>query len=160
MIAIGIDPGVTGAIAFVDGRGSCVIEDLPTLALPGEGRIGRRIDGAALAKIIRANCPIGIAAEALVEGERAMGGKNSAVRIHFSLGRTVGSIEAVLEVLRIPHTAIDPQKWKGFYGLGEIKRESIQKAAQLYPLSFLKQAKDHNKAEALLIAHYLKRHAE
>lgn len=160
MIAIGIDPGVTGAIAFVDDRGSSVIEDLPTLKLAGDGRIGRRIDGAALAKIIRANCPIGIAAHALVEGQRAMGGKNNAVQIHFSLGRTVGSIEAVLEVLRIPHDAIDPQRWKGFYGLGDVKRDSIQKAAQLYPLSFLKAAKDHNKAEALLIAHYLRRHAE
>ncbi len=160
MIAIGIDPGVTGAIAFVDDRGSCVIEDLPTLPLPGAGRIGRRIDGATLAKIIRANCPIGIAARAMVEGQRAMGGKDNAIQVHFSLGRSVGCIETALEILRIPHESIDPQRWKGFFGLGEVKRDSIEKARLLYPLSFLKLVKDHNKAEALLIAHYLKRHAE
>lgn len=154
MIAVGIDPGLTGAAAFVDSRGTCAIVDLPTVALPGAGLIRRRIDAAGLARSLREFCPVGEPCVVAIEAVRTMGGQNNAVQTQGSLMRTLGAIEAVLEVLRLQFTAVEPQVWKGFYGLGADKKASLQKALALYPGAPLKLAKDHNKAEALLIAHW------
>lgn len=157
MIAVGVDPGLTGAVACVDSQGRCAIFDIPTVALPGTGLIRRRIDGAALARSLREMCPVGETAVVAVEAVRTMGGQNNAVQTQGSLMRSLGAIEAVLEVLRLPFSSVEPQVWKGFYGLGAEKKASLVKALTLYPGAPIKLAKDHNKAEALLIAHWLLR---
>jgi len=157
VIAVGIDPGLTGAAAFVDSRGTCSIVDLPTVALPGTGLIRRRLDGAALARALRDFCPAGEPAVVAIEAVRTMGGQNNAVQTQGSLMRSLGAIEAVLEVLRLGFQSVEPQVWKGFYGLGSDKKESMAKALTLYPDAPIRLAKDHNKAEALLIAHWMLR---
>jgi Holliday junction resolvasome RuvABC endonuclease subunit len=157
MIAVGIDPGLTGAAAFVDSRGTCAIIDMPTVALAGTGLIRRRIDGGALARGLREYCPIGEPRVVAIEAVRTMGGQNNAVQTQGSLMRSLGAIEAVLEVLRLDFQSVEPQVWKGFYGLGSDKKESMAKALSLYPDAPIRLAKDHNKAEALLIAHWMLR---
>lgn len=154
MIIVGIDPGLTGALAFVDSRGSCVIEDIPTVALPGNGMVKRKVDGLALARLVRQHCPASEDAMVVCEAVRAMGGKNNAVQTQGSLMRTLGAIEAVFEVLRFPWQIVEPQTWKRHYGLGSEKGASLEVARRLYPSAPLKLAKHHNRAEALLIAHY------
>jgi hypothetical protein len=157
VICIGIDPGLTGAISFIDSRGTCVIEDLPTMTLPGNGMIKRKIDGRALADLVHRHCALGEGAPlVLCEQVRAMGGKNNAVQTQGSLMRTLGAVEAVLEVLRYPPRMVEPQTWKRFYGLGKEKPEAMLKARALYPSAehLLRRVKDHNRAESLLIAHW------
>ena len=155
MISVGIDPGLTGAVAFADSHGTCAIRDLPTVALSGGGLIKRRIDGAGLARVLREFIPVGASYVVAIEAVHTIGGKaNNAVQTQGSLMRTLGAIEAVLEVLHLQFTAVDPQTWKGFYGLDAEKRAAIQKALTLYPGAPLALVKDHNKAEALLIAHW------
>ncbi|MBT2326092.1 hypothetical protein J7E62_27565 [Variovorax paradoxus] len=153
MICIGIDPGLSGAISFVTER-TCVVEDLPTMPLPGNGLITRKIDGRALAKMIRANVPIGETAEAYVEQVSTMGGKNNAVQTQGSLMRSLGAIETVLECLGYKPTMLSPQKWKRFYGLDADKAKSLATARALYEAAPLSLAKHHNRAESLLIAHW------
>lgn len=157
MIAVGIDPGLTGAVALVDSHGSCAVLELPTLALAGGGLVKRRIDAAALARQLRELCPVGHPVRVAVEAVHTIGSRNNAVQTQGSLMRTLGAIEAVLEVLRLPFQPVEPQVWKGFYGLGAEKRASLEKARTLYPLAPIALAKDHNKAEAVLIAHWLLR---
>lgn len=154
MVFIGIDPGLTGAISFIDSRGSCVIEDIPTVELPGNGMVKRKVDSLALARLVRQHCPASEQAMVMCEAVRAMGGKNNAVQTQGSLMRTLGAIEAVFEVLRFPWQIVEPQAWKRFYGLGSDKAASLATARALYPGAPLKLAKHHNRAEALLIAHY------
>jgi hypothetical protein len=152
MITIGIDPGLTGAVAFVDSYGTCSIEDLPTLPLPGTGMIKRRIDGRALAEIVRRFVPAGERAFVVIEDVHAMGG--SAVQTMGSMMRSVGAIETVIEMLRLPIHPVSPRTWKAHYGLKADKAASLDTARALYPSAPLKLAKHHNRAEALLIAHY------
>lgn len=156
MISIGIDPGLSGAVAFVDHR-SCVVEDLPTVALPGNGLVTRKIDGRAFAELLRRYTVAGEPVQVFLEQVSTMGGKNNAVQTQGSLMRTLGAIEAVLECMRMPPTMVYPQKWKGWYGLGKDKAAALDKARGLYPAlatSTLKLAKHHNRAESLLIAHW------
>lgn len=160
MIAVGIDPGLTGAVALVDSRGSCAVFELPTIPIPGGGLVKRRIDAASLARQLRNFCPVGEPVRVAVEAVHTIGSRNNAVQTQGSLMRTLGAIEGVLEVLRLSFVAVEPQVWKGFYGLGSEKRASLEKALLLYPGAPINLAKDHNKAEALLIAHWLLRKSE
>lgn len=156
MIILGIDPGLTGAVAAVDSAGTCAVEDLPTATIPGGGLVKRRIDALALATMVRQMVPIGHACLVVIEDVRAMGGKNNAVQTQGSLMRTLGAIEATTEILRLRWQKVDPRQWKAFYGLDKDKDRSLDIARELYPLAAHKLArvKDHNRAEALLLAHF------
>jgi crossover junction endodeoxyribonuclease RuvC len=70
---------------------------------------------------------------------------------------TRGVVETVLELARLDVRAVQPATWKRWYGLiGSEKADGIEKARALYPLaeSHLKRKKDHNRADALLLAHF------
>lgn len=154
MIFIGIDPGLTGAVAAVDSAGTYTVEDIPTVPLPGSGLVRRRVDGLELARVLRNMVPAGHACCVVVEDVQAMGG--SAVQTMGSMMRSVGAIETAVEILRMPLRRAMPRAWKKHYGLGSDKGASLDVARRLFPLAHprLKRAKDHNRAEALLLARY------
>lgn len=154
MVIVGIDAGLTGAVSFLDMNGKCVVEDLPTVGLPGRGLIKNRIDGRALADLLLKNCPAGEPIKVVMEQVATMGGKNNSVQTQGSLMRTLGAIEATLEVLRIPAQLVYSQTWKRLYGLSSDKKASLVVARKLYPDAPLHLAKHHNRAEAVLIAHW------
>jgi crossover junction endodeoxyribonuclease RuvC len=176
LIVIGIDPGLTGAIAFIDpAAGSASVHTLPTLNLPPVGRAGksyvpRRIDGRATALLIRQHVAVGDEAHAFIEGVRALpvvDGRSTA-QSEGSLMRSLGALEAVLDVLNLPPTPVLPQTWQSFYGLvgkytelrarGELPA-AVVKAVQLYPglAAQIGKVSAHNMAEAVLIGHYAAR---
>lgn len=170
MIAIAIDIGLTGAVAFVSHQGTCKVFDMPT----AEDRKGRRVDARALLDMIRANAPIG---EPLLVGfedvrPRFQGNSHGATNTMHSQGsmmRTRGAIEAVLDIVKLTPQAITPQTWKAFFGLKGVgkteptlakaqtakKRAALDVARSLYPDAELHLQKHHNRAEAVLIGHYL-----
>jgi crossover junction endodeoxyribonuclease RuvC len=74
----------------------------------------------------------------------------------FTFGRAVGVISAVCELTRYPVHLVTPQKWKKHFHLTADKNESLDMARYLWPEAKLKLKKDINKAEALLIAEYLR----
>lgn len=153
MIVIGIDPGLTGSIAFVNHHGGCVIEDIPTKEIPGNGMVKRKVDGLALARLVRKHCPADEQALVVCEAVRAMPG--NAIQTQGSLMRSLGAIESVFEVLRFTMRMVQPQVWKRHFGLKSDKGESLRVARTLYPeCQEIGRAKDHNRAESLLIAHY------
>lgn len=153
MIVVGVDPGLTGAIAFLDSRGSMVVCDIPTVEVDGAGMVKRKVDGLALARLVREHCPVSDDALVVCEAVRAMPG--NAIQTQGSLMRSLGAIEAVFEVLRFPVLMIQPQVWKRHFGLKADKGESLRVARTLYPhCTAISRAKDHNRAESLLIAHY------
>ena len=74
-----------------------------------------------------------------------------------SLMRSVGAIEAALDITGWEVDRVRPQAWKRCYGLGAEKYASLLKAKALYPSladTDLRLAKHHNRAEALLLAHF------
>lgn len=159
MIVIGIDIGLTGALAAVDARGSCAVEDIPTVA---DGEKGRRIDGRALIHLLRQFVPAGERAVCVIEDvrPRPMGNGNrqgNTIHSQGSLMRSRGIVEAVTDVARIDVHAVQPQTWKRHYGLiGKEKADARDIAARLFPLQAeaFRRVKDHNRAEAALIAQF------
>lgn len=165
MIVVGIDPGLSGACAVLDHNGLRAVFDLPTMPIPGVGpkaMVQKKIDGRALVKALRLHCPAGEPVSASIEAVNVMGGKNNAVQTQGSLLRTLGAIEAVLECLGWAPAYANPQTWKRGFGLidsdlsdTERKRKALECARRLYPqCSDIARAKDHNRAEAILIAHH------
>lgn len=168
MLVVSIDPGLTGACAVLDHNGLRALFDLPTMQIPGVGptaMVQRKLDGRALCAELLKACP---AAEGkpivVIEAVATMGGQNNAVQTQGSLLRTLGAAETVPECLGWTVNYVQPQTWKRHFGLvkarGEdqtstqAKAKSLDTARRLYPDADLKRAKDHNRAEALLMAHY------
>jgi hypothetical protein len=164
VIVIGIDPGLTGAACAIDTeRNRCAgIVDLPTVDLEGGGLVRRRIDGRALTHQLRALIPAGARVRVVLEQVGAMGGQDNAVQTQVSLGRTLGAIECALDILGLKPVMVSPLKWKVMYGIkrhrGEkesaFKARHVDKALALYPEAPITLAKHHNRAEALLMAHW------
>ena len=158
MITIGIDIGVCGAIAAVDALGTHSVEDLPTVP---DGKV-RRIDGRGLILLIRGMVPVGQPALIVFEDVRARplgnaGAHGNTMHSQGSMMRSRGIVEAVVDITRIESSVVQPQTWKRFFGLLKSEKgASLDKARALYPAALpqLARAKDHNRAEALLIAHW------
>lgn len=166
MIVLGIDPGLSGACAVIDHNGLRAVFDLPTMPIPGVGPkalIQNKIDGRSLRSLLLKHVPPGeVVGHAVIEQVGTMGGKNNSVQSQGSLLRTLGAIETVAECLKFPVEYVASTKWKRFYGLidpnlkdSQRKAASLRKARVLYPAcQDIPLAGDHNRAEAILIAHW------
>jgi hypothetical protein len=156
---IGIDPGLTGAIALI-GRGLVEVEDLPVCDRPRAGAISQWLDAVRLAALLRAwSVRFDFALRAVsvvIEQPRPMPQMPSTTSA--SLFDTVGAIRGVIATRQWANVLhADPKAWKRGYGLkADDKRASIDCARRLYPSAAyaLARAKDHNRAEAILLAHY------
>lgn len=147
-IWIGCDPGsVSGAIGALDNFGNYLesfdIEhkDKHILALVFKSRLLSIIDPKE-------------GAEICMENVHSMPGQGVASVWNF--GRAVGVISAVCELTRYPVHLVTPQRWKKHFHLSADKNESLDMARYYWPEAKLKLKKDGNKAEALLIAEYLR----
>lgn len=158
MLILGIDPGLDGACALIDHNGRADVFDIPTQAILGGGTVTRRVDARALRQTLRSKCPPGEPVVAVIESLSA-GGRNSSAQTVGSQYRTRGAIEATLELLGLQPKEVHARTWKGWYGLTKDKGDSLGVARQLFPelAGALGRAKDHNRAESLLVARYAQR---
>lgn len=160
MIVIGIDPGLTGAVAVMDHNGVRAVFDLPIMPVPGAGPkalVKNKIDGYKLCQLLlkHSHAEDGVP-RVFLEKVSTMGGANNAVQTQGSLMRSLGAIETVVECLKWPLEQVAPQTWKRLYGLGSDKAAALNKARELHEeaAADLKLAKHHNRAEAILLAHW------
>lgn len=172
MIVVSCDPGLTGACAVLDQNGLRAVFDIPTMPIPGAGpkaMIRSKVDARALLKLLRQHCPAGEPVRSVVESVRVMagkaqGGKDNTVQSQGSLMRSLGAIETVLECLGWAPEYIHPQTWKRHFGLidsdlspTQRKAKSLACARRLYPhCAEIARAKDHNRAESILLAHHFR----
>src|SRR5215472_10243758 len=129
MIIAGIDPGLSGALAFLDAASSMVLDivDMPTLALSRGGKKKRELDAHALARLIGAQ-PIG---HAFVEQVGAMPGQG--VSSVFAFGKAYGVGIGALAALGVPYTLTPPAVWKRALGVPAAKDGARARASQLMP---------------------------
>lgn len=152
MLIVGIDPGISGAVAGVTPNGSLQwVFDMPIRDAGKKNRKANEIDGVALARMLRVHlADIG---EVWVEEIAAMPAQG--VSSMFSLGDTRGCIRGVCEALGFSTQRVHPKTWKKHYGLGSDKEASRSLAIRLFPgCELLARKKDEGRAEAILIARY------
>jgi hypothetical protein len=144
---LGLDPGLTGAIAFYvpDTPERVGIDDMPVVA--GE------VDPATLARLITRLGP-SVAVIERVNGMPTDGGSRA-----FKFGDAFGVARGVIAALQIPVHFVTPGVWKKFYKLKagpDGKEHARSLALQLFPKTAQHFAlkKHHGRAEAALIARW------
>jgi hypothetical protein len=155
VIYIGIDPGLSGAVAIIDGT-DVKLFDTPT-AETGKGS-KRDYLIANMSDILRTTQPFYMFA--VLEAVHSM--PKQGVASSFSFGRGLGIWEGILSAHSIPYAKVAPQTWKKAM-LGDMPRDNKDSsriaATRLFPNAsdMLARKKDDGRAEALLMAEYGKR---
>jgi hypothetical protein len=153
-LTLGIDPGMSGAIAVVaDGEPTQFI-DMPTMARP---KSGNEINTAELSARLRGLLQqySGAYVIAILENVHAMPGQG--VSSTFRFGESFGCIKGVLGALAIPYKMVEPTVWKRKFGLlGKEKDFARTNAIQMFPsiAGHLARKKDGGRADALLMARW------
>jgi hypothetical protein len=151
---VGIDPGVTGAIAFLDTqRWMLGVIDMPTISVVISGKDRNEPAPAAIAMMLRQIKPILLTSEKLQNmGDASPASEHSKIL----MGRWRGQIEGIVSALEIPHEHPYPAEWKKAMGLTSNKELSRTRANALFPTcsEFWRFKKDHDRAEAAILTLY------
>ena len=151
MLILGIDPGLSGALAFLDTTtDAAVIMDMPTVEVVRNGKTKREVSAALIADLVAGKGVV----QAFVERVSAMPGQG--VSSMFSFGRSVGVLEGVLAAYEIPMTLVTPQAWMKAMSVRAGKDGSRERAMQLFPqyADQFARKKDNGRSDAVLIAKY------
>ena len=153
MKIVGIDPGLSGAIAILENNKVLSILDMPVMA---EGKKNKRqLNSAQLVSILKENIKKDEETTVVVEQVNAMPGQG--VTSMFNFGQTFGAIKGVCAALNFPIFFVRPSKWKKHFELiNSSKDASRTKVIEMYPSlsNQLAKKKDVNKSDAILIAKF------
>lgn len=146
MIICAIDPGLNGAVAILNDEGHLEAFDMPTM---GEGK-QRVVNGPALARRL-----LEVHVErAVIELAQPM--PKEGVSAVFRYGQSYGTCIGVIQGLFLPVSHVSASKWKQGAGLTRDKEFSRRRAIETFPNfdHFFQRKKDHNRAEAALLANW------
>tara|TARA_B110000027_G_C15882315_1_gene195973 strand:+ start:40 stop:528 length:489 start_codon:yes stop_codon:yes gene_type:complete len=153
MRIIGIDPGLSGAIAILENNKIKEIFDMPVM--PEGKKNKRQLNSAFLVKLIKDNIENLEKTVMVVEQVNAMPGQG--VTSMFNFGQTFGAIKGICAALNLPIFFVRPAKWKKHFELINSSKDSSRtKVIEMYPSisEQLSRKKDVNKSDAILIARY------
>ena len=153
MKVIGIDPGLSGAIAVLKDKKIQEIFDVPVM--PEGKKNKRQLNSAQLVKLLKDIISDNEETVVVVEHVTAMPGQG--VTSMFNFGQTFGAIKGICAALGLPIFFVRPAKWKKHFDLiNSSKDASRTKAIEMYPSisDQLSKKKDVNKSDAILIARF------
>lgn len=158
MLGIGIDPGLSGAMALLcPVRGLLDVEDLPTCANGLEsGRMVRWLDVRSIAETLhRWSDAHELGKESVaVFLERPIAMPGQQISTAASNFDCQGVLRALMTIRGYTTRMVPPAEWKRYYKLGKDKDAAVKTARALYPTAPLTLAKHHNRSEAILIGRY------
>ena len=153
MKIIGIDPGLSGAIAVLENNKVLKIFDIPVMS---EGKKNKRqLNSALLVDLLKENINKEEEVAVVVEQVNAMPGQG--VTSMFNFGQTFGALKGICAALGLPIFFVRPSKWKKYFDLiNSSKDASRTKTIEMYPKlsNQLSKKKDVNKSDAILIARF------
>lgn len=154
MVTIGIDPGVSGAVALIQDGQCLALIDMPVMP-SGRGK-RQQVNPVELGRMLdqwKDMYGFGERIHLWVELVHSM--PKNTPQTAWSMGDSHGAIRAVVALSGLPAEYVAPGKWKRAMNLIKTDKEASRaKAMQLFPDASLHRKKDHNRAEALLIATY------
>lgn len=175
LVFLGIDPGLSGAIAVVCGR-RLIVRDVPTVSVKVGKTTKRRVDSHALAAVLKPLVALGVDfamtenvngwARPKRRGKAAAGEPEKdaqSASAAFAFGKVAGQLEQALACYDVPFETVAPNRWKRALGLidgaatpAQRKKAARALAAKVFPehAKLFARVKDDGRAEAALIAHY------
>ena len=155
MLVIGIDPGLSGSICFLqDGKIIDVLE-MPTMT---EGKKNKRqVNGSQVYNEIskRIDTVENQDIRVIIEQVSAMPGQG--VTSMFNFGQSYGILKGICSAMQLSMHFVRPAKWKKYFNLINSEKDASRaKAIEIFPYfsSQLSKKKDSNKADAILIASF------
>lgn len=155
MILLGIDPGLSGAIAeWRPATGELVVHDMPTFQLTRGGKSKREIDLYALARIVDNLSAANLAVVELVGSMPGQGASST-----FAFGKAAGIALMACAANFIPIEQVAPRTWKRAMLVADGKDGSRARASALLPkhAHLWQRVKDDGRAEAALMALHAER---
>jgi crossover junction endodeoxyribonuclease RuvC len=150
-IVVGVDPGLTGAIALVGGeRGERLVEvmDMPVK------RVGKAKREELDVEALRYMLALARRRADVLVMERQGAAPGQGVSSTFKLGAQYGMLHGMAIVMGFRVERVSPAEWKAALRLGADKERSREAAMKAWPADqvFFARVKDHGRAEAALIA--------
>ena len=155
MLVIGIDPGISGSICFLDNGKIIDVIEMPTMA---DGKKNKRqVNGSQVYNEIskRSFTSKGQEIRVIIEQVSAMPGQG--VTSMFNFGQSFGILKGICSAMQLPMYFVRPTKWKKYFNLINSEKDASRtKAIEIFPYfsSQLSKKKDANKADAILIASF------
>ena len=155
MLIIGIDPGSSGSICFLD---SGKILDVIEMPIMTDGKKNKKqVNGSQvyneITKIIKQFEKNQI--RVVIEHVSAMPGQG--VTSMFNFGQSFGILKGICTAMQLPMYFVRPTKWKKYFNLLNSEKDASRtRAIEIFPYfsSQLSKKKDANKADAILIASF------
>ena len=132
MLIIGIDPGISGSICFLeDGKIIDVIE-MPTMA---DGKKNKRqVNGSQIYNEIlkKLNNSKKNETKVIIEHVSAMPGQG--VTSMFNFGQSFGILKGICSAMQLPMYFVRPAKWKKYFNLINSEKDASRtKAIEIFP---------------------------
>jgi hypothetical protein len=166
MIYVGIDPGLSGAVAVIE-PDSVQLFDSPTWEIKSTKRVrGKTIEVIHHEYDVNGMNQLLMAVTLRVPSKEIMAGlekvhsmPDQGVASGFKFGMGYGIWQGILSALGIAYQTIPPQRWKKTMmdGMGKEKDASMIVAQKLFPTADIRLRKHHGRADALLLAEYMRR---
>ena len=155
MFIIGIDPGISGALCFMEHGKIIDVIDMPSMA---DGKKNKKqVNGSQvfneISRYIKDKNPNDI--KVIIEHVSAMPGQG--VTSMFNFGQSFGILKGVCSAMNLSMHFVRPVKWKKYFSLINASKDASRtKAIEIFPYFSvnLSKKKDANKADAILIASY------
>ena len=155
MLVIGIDPGISGSICFLDNGKILDVIEMPIMT---DGKKNKKqVNGSQvyneISKRIKQFEKNQI--RVVIEHVSAMPGQG--VTSMFNFGQSFGILKGICTAMQLPMYFVRPTKWKKYFNLLNSEKDASRtRAIEIFPYfsSQLSRKKDSNKAEAILIASF------
>ena len=155
MLIIGIDPGISGSICFLDNGKILDVIEMPIMT---DGKKNKKqVNGSQvyneISKRIKQFEKNQI--RVVIEHVSAMPGQG--VTSMFNFGQSFGILKGICTAMQLPMYFVRPAKWKKYFNLLNSEKDASRtRAIEIFPYfsSQLAKKKDSNKADAILIASF------
>ena len=155
MLIIGIDPGISGSICFLEDG---IIKDVLEMPTMTEGKKNKKqVNGSQIYNEIsfRIKTYEKKNIKVVIEQVSAMPGQG--VTSMFNFGQSFGILKGICSAMQLPIYFVRPAKWKKYFNLINSEKDASRtRAIEIFPYfsSQLSKKKDANKADAILIASF------
>ena len=155
MLIIGIDPGISGSICFLEDG---IIKDVLEMPTMTEGKKNKKqVNGSQIFNeiFLRIKTYEKKNIKVVIEQVSAMPGQG--VTSMFNFGQSFGILKGICSAMQLSIYFVRPAKWKKYFNLINSEKDASRtRAIEIFPYfsSNLSKKKDSNKADAILIASY------
>ena len=155
MLIIGIDPGISGSICFLDNGKILDVIEMPIMT---DGKKNKKqVNGSQVYNEVTKRIKQFEKNQIRVVIEHVTAMPGQGVTSMFNFGQSFGILKGICTAMQLPMYFVRPAKWKKYFNLLNSEKDASRtRAIEIFPYfsSQLSRKKDSNKADAILIASF------